>query len=71
MCHILLTHDVSVSKHLRGKKKGSWICPPTWKLDFTHSSIKINHTLPPQSPQATLRVAELASTTKMSQKNLT
>ena len=50
---------MSVSKHLRGKKKGGWMCPPSWKLDFTHSSIKIDYILPSQSPQAALRAAEL------------
>ena len=45
--------------------------PPTWKLDFTHSSIRIGSTLPPQSPRVALRVAELVPTVKMLKKVLT
>ena len=43
------------------------MCPPTWILDFTHPSIRIDFTSPPQSPQ-TLRVVELVPTAKMSKK---
>ena len=60
VCHTLYTHNVSVSKHLRGQKNGGWMCPSTWKLDFTLSSIKIDYTSPPQP----------VPTTKMSRKNL-
>ena len=52
------THNVSLSKHLRGEKKGGWICPPNWKLDFTRPLIRIDYTYPPQSYQAALRVPE-------------
>ena len=45
--------------------------PPTWKLDFTHSSIRIGSTLPPQSPRVALRVAELVPAVKMLKKVLT
>ena len=34
-------HNISVSKHLKGKKKGGWIYPPTWKLNFTRPFIQI------------------------------
>ena len=40
------THNISVSKHLSGEKKGDWICPPTWKLDFTRPLIRIDYTSP-------------------------
>ena len=70
MCHTLLTHNVSVSKNLRGKKNGGWLSPPTRELDFTHSSIRIENISPPQSVQGALRVAEPVPTTKMLKKNL-
>ena len=65
---MLKTHNFSVSKHFRGKKKDSCMCPPTRKLDFTHLSIRIDYTSSPQSTQAALRVAEPVLTTKI--KNL-
>ena len=68
MYHTPETHNVSVSKHLKGKKNGVWMCPPTWKLDFTHPSKRIDYISPPQSTQAILRVAESAPTTKMLKK---
>ena len=40
------------------------MCPPTWKLGFTHSSTRIDYILPPKSPQAALRVVELVPTAK-------
>ena len=49
------THNVSVSKHLRGEKKGGWASPPTWKLNFTRLIIKIDYISPPQSRQAASR----------------
>ena len=52
------TYNVSVSKHLRGEKKGGWMCPPTSKLNFTLPLIRNDYTSPPQSPQAALRVTE-------------
>ena len=58
------THNVSVSKHLRGEKKGDWICPPTWKL--RRPLIIIDYTSPPQSRQAALRVPEHTLTAKKS-----
>ena len=66
---MLKTHNDSVSKPLSGKKKSGWMCPPTWILHFTHPSIRIDYTSPPQSPQAALRVAELVETAKMSKKS--
>ena len=70
MCHTLLTHNVSVSKNLRGKKNGGWLSPPTRKLDFTHPSTRIENISPPQSVQAALRVAEPVPTTKMLKKKI-
>ena len=52
------THNVSVSKPIRGEKKGGWICPPTCKLNFTRLLITIDYASPPQSCQAALRVPE-------------
>ena len=63
-------YDVSVSKHLRRKKKGGWICLSTWKLDFTRPLIRIDYTSSAQSRQAALRVPEPILTAKMFQKNL-
>ena len=63
------TRNVSVSKHLRGEKKGSWICPPTWKLNFTCLSIRIDYTFPPQSRQAALKVPEPILIVKMFKKS--
>ena len=60
-------YNVSVSKHLRGEKKGGWICPPTWKLDFTRPLIRIDRTAPAQS---VLRIPEPILTAKMFKKNL-
>ena len=62
-------YNVSVSKHLRGKKMVVG-CALTWKLDFTHLAIRIDYTSPPLSTQAALRVAEPVPTTKMMKKNL-
>ena len=56
---------MSVSKHLKGEKKGAWICPPTWKLNFTRPLIRINYKSPPQSRQPVLRVREPIVTGKM------
>ena len=50
----LNSFNVSLSKHLRGEKKGAWMYPPTWKLDFTRPLIRIDYTLPTQPPQAAL-----------------
>ena len=58
VCHTLYTHNVSDSKHIRGKESGGWMCLPTWNIDFTHTSIRIDYTSPPHSIQATLKVAE-------------
>ena len=44
------------------------MCPPTWKLDFTHPLIRIDYTSPPQSTEAALSVAEPVPTTKMLKK---
>ena len=63
---ILHTNVACNSKHLRGKKNGGWMCPSIWKLDFTHSSIRIDYISPSQSTQAALRVPE---PTKMLKKN--
>ena len=65
---MLYTNNVSASKQLRGMKKSGWMCLPTWILDFIHTSIRIDYTSPPQSPQAALRVAKLVSTAKMLKK---
>ena len=46
------------------------MCPPTWKLDFTHPSIRIDYTSPRQSTQAALTIAEPTPTTKMLKKIL-
>ena len=62
------THNVSVSKHLRGEKKGGWICSPTWKLNFTGPLTRIDYTSPPQSRQSALRVPEPILTAKMIKK---
>ena len=62
------THNVSVSKHLRGEKKGGWICPPTWKLNLIRPLIRIDYTSPPQSCQAALWVPEPILTAKMFKK---
>ena len=59
---------ISVSKHLSGEKKGDWICPPTWKLDFTRPLIRIDYTSPAQSRQAALRVPEPILTAKIFKK---
>ena len=64
------THNVSVSKHLRAEKKGGWICPPTWKLNFTRPLIRTGYTSPPQSHQAALRAPESILTAKMFKKML-
>ena len=45
------------------------MCPPTWIVDFTHPSIRIDYKSPPQSPQVALRVAELVPTAKMLKKS--
>ena len=58
------THNVSLSRHLRGEKKGGWICPPTWKLNFTRPLIRIDYTSPPQFRQGALRVSEPILTAK-------
>ena len=55
-CKLMMSQ--SVYKHFRGKKNGGWMCPSIWKLDFTHSSIRIDYISPSQSTQAALRVAE-------------
>ena len=47
--HTLYTHNVSDSKHIRGKESGGWMCLPTWNIDFTHTSIRIDYTSPPHS----------------------
>ena len=47
---------------------GDWICPPTWKLNFTRPFIRIDYTSPPQSRQAALRVFEPILTAKMFKK---
>ena len=44
------------------------MCPPTWTLDFTHPSIRIDCTSPTQSPKAALRVAGFVQIAKMSKK---
>ena len=62
------THNVSVCKHLRREKKGGWICPTTWKLNFTRPVIRIDYTSPPQSREAALRVPEPILTAKMFKK---
>ena len=49
-------------------EKAGWICPPTWKLNFTRLLITIDYTSPPQSCQAALRVPELTLTAKMFKK---
>ena len=59
---------VSVSKHLRGEKKGGWMCPSTWKLNLTRPLKKIDYTSPPQSRQAALRVTEPILAAKMFKK---
>lgn len=41
--HMLKTHTVSDSKHIRGEKKNVWIYPPTWKLVFTQLLIGIEY----------------------------
>ena len=61
-------HNVSVSKHLRGKKKGGWIYPPTWKLNFTRPFIQIDHASPPQSHQSALWFPESILTAKIFKK---
>ena len=58
-------HNVSVSKNLRREKKGGWICPATWKLNFTRPLIRIDYTSPPQTREAALRVPEPILTAKM------
>ena len=62
------TRNVSVSKHFRGEKKGGWICPPTWKLNFTRLLIRIDYISPPQSCQAALTVPEPILTAKIFKK---
>ena len=62
------THNVSVPKHLRAEKKGCWICPPTWKLNFTRALITTVYTPPLYSYQAALRVAEPTLAAKMFKK---
>ena len=64
------THNVSVSKYPRGEKKDHWICPPTWKLNFTRPLIRIDYTSTPQSRQAALKVPKPILTAKMLKKNL-
>ena len=63
------THNASVSKHLRGEKNAGWICPPTWKLNFTCPLMRINYTSPPQSCQAALRFPESVLTAKIIKKS--
>ena len=53
---MLENHNISVSKHLRGEKKNGWICPHTWKLNFTCPLIRFDYTSPHQSRQPALRV---------------
>ena len=48
VCYTPQTHIASVSKHLRGKKNGGWMRPPTWKLDFIHLPIRIDYASPSQ-----------------------
>ena len=62
------TDNVSVCKHLRGEKKGGWICPTTWKLNSTRPLIRIDYTFPYQSREAALRVPEPILTAKMFKK---
>ena len=63
-------YNVSVSKPVRGEKKGGWICSPTWKLHFTRPLIKIDYTSPAQSCEVSLNVTEPILTTEMLKKNL-
>ena len=65
LCAKLIIHNVSVSRHLRGEKKAGWICPPTWKLNFTRPLIRINYISPSQSHQVALMIPELILTAKM------
>ena len=64
------THNVSVSKHLRGEKKDGWICPLTRKFNFTRPLIRIKYTSTRQSRQAALKVPKSILTTKMFKKKL-
>ena len=50
----LNSFNVSLSKDLKEEKKGAWMCPLTWKLDFTRPLIRIDYTLPTQAPQVAL-----------------
>ena len=59
------TYNVSVSTHFGGDKRGDWIFPPTWKLNFTRPLIRIDYTSPPKTRQAALRVPESILTGKM------
>ena len=59
------TYIASLSMHLRREKKGGWIYPPTWKLNFTRPLIRIDYTFPPQSRQGALRVPEPILLAKM------
>ena len=63
-------YNVSVSKPVRGEKKGGWICSPTWKLHFTRPLIKIDYKSPAQSCEVSLNVTEPILTTEMLKKNL-
>ena len=65
---MLKTHNVSVSKHHLGKRKGGWIYPPTWKLNFTRPLIRIDYLVPPQYHQAASRITEPIVTAKMFKK---
>ena len=60
--------NVSVSKHHLGKRKGGWIYPPTWKLNFTRPLIRIDYLFPPQYHQAASRITEPIVTAKMFKK---
>ena len=62
------TYNVSVSTHFGGDKRGDWIFPPTWKLNFTRPLIRIDYTYPPQSREAASTVPEPILTPKVFEK---
>ena len=46
------------------------MCPPTWKFDFTHPSMRTDYTSSSQSTQAALWFADPVPTTKMLKKKI-
>ena len=65
--YLVMSQFLSTSE---GRKKGAWMCHPTWKLDFKRPFIRVDYILPPQSPKTALRIVESVPPAKMLKKYL-